>query len=161
LPAPRRTSISSTRSPGRPPTLNHRGATHSLLLLPRGPGFVAWLLAQAAARTARLARALWHLGHESRTAHRRRPDYGYGTQILWPLSDWRPALGATFVIDLWFSGIILAGLAVSAFFYRSRIPGIVAGAVLAGYVGFQSVEKQKALELAGNTPPAAASRRRR
>ena len=30
--------------------------------------------------------------------------------ILAPFSDWRAALGTTFIIDLWFSGIIVAGL---------------------------------------------------
>ena len=29
--------------------------------------------------------------------------------ILAPFSDWRAAIGTTFIIDLWFSGIILAG----------------------------------------------------
>jgi inner membrane protein len=34
---------------------------------------------------------------------------GFGTIVFAPLSDWRAALGTTFIIDLWFSGIILAG----------------------------------------------------
>jgi inner membrane protein len=72
----------------------------------------------------------------------------FGTMIFAPFSDWRAALGTTFIIDLWFSGIIVAGLVFSAFFFRSRIPAIAASVVLAGYVGFQYVQKQRAVEFA-------------
>ena len=71
----------------------------------------------------------------------------FGTMIFAPFSDWRAALGTTFIIDLWFSGIIVTGLVFSAWFYRSRIPALAASVVLAGYVGFQYVQKQRALEL--------------
>jgi inner membrane protein len=68
--------------------------------------------------------------------------------VLAPFSDWRAALGTTFIIDLWFSGIIVAGLIVSAISWRSRLPAIAALAVLAGYIGFQFVQRQHALEYA-------------
>jgi inner membrane protein len=71
----------------------------------------------------------------------------FGTIILAPLSDWRAAIGTTFIIDLWFSGIIVAGLIFSVIFFRSRVPAVAASAVLAGYVGFQYVQKQRATEL--------------
>jgi len=71
----------------------------------------------------------------------------FGTIILAPFSDWRAAIGTTFIIDLWFSGIIVAGLVGSAIFYRTRVPAIAAAALLAGYVGFQYVQKQRATEL--------------
>jgi inner membrane protein len=70
----------------------------------------------------------------------------YGTMVLAPISDARVALGTTFIIDLWFSGIILAGLALSAFFHSTRLPSVVASLALCGYVGFQYVQKEKALE---------------
>ena len=66
--------------------------------------------------------------------------------VLAPLSDWRAGIGTTFIIDLWFSGIILAGLIVSLFFYRSRIPAVAASVALCAYVGFQYVQKQHAVE---------------
>jgi inner membrane protein len=69
----------------------------------------------------------------------------FGTIVFAPLSDWRAALGTTFIIDLWFSGIILAGL-VASIFVRNRIPAVAASVVLAGYVGFQYVQKQRALD---------------
>jgi inner membrane protein len=70
---------------------------------------------------------------------------GYGTMVLWPLSDWRPGLGITFVIDLWFSGILIAGLVFSVFLKKRKIPAIAAFAVLLAYLGFQAVLKEKAL----------------
>jgi inner membrane protein len=42
----------------------------------------------------------------------------------------------------------VVGLVFSVLFYRSRIPSIAAAAILAGYVGFQYVQKQNALEFA-------------
>ena len=72
----------------------------------------------------------------------------FGTMILWPVSDMRPGLGSTFIIDPWFSGIIVAGLVVSILFRQSSIPSAAAAIVLAGYVSFQTMEKQKALEFA-------------
>jgi inner membrane protein len=70
----------------------------------------------------------------------------FGTMILAPLSDWRAGIGTTFIIDLWFSGIILLGLVFSAVFRTTRLPAVVASAVLCGYVGFQYLQKQHALE---------------
>jgi len=70
---------------------------------------------------------------------------GFGTMVLAPFSDWRAALGTTFIIDLWFSGIIVAGLLVSIF-VKSRVPSVAALALLAGYVGFQYLQKQNAIE---------------
>lgn len=125
--------------------LNHRGITHSLVVLPAW----AWLLAWLAACLWRDPRG-WrpyisvaamgvgiHIAGDLITS--------YGTMILSPLSDGRFSLGTTFVIDLYFSGIILAGLAASGLWRASRAPAIVACAVLIGYVGFQAVLKHRAI----------------
>ena len=72
----------------------------------------------------------------------------YGTMVLAPVSDWRAGIGTTFIIDLWFTGIIVAGLIACAIAYRSRMPAIAALAVLGGYVGLQFVQRQHALEFA-------------
>jgi inner membrane protein len=72
----------------------------------------------------------------------------FGTMIFWPLSDMRPGLGSTFIIDLWFSGIIVAGLLASAVFRRTRTPSVVASVALCALVAFQYVQKQDALEFA-------------
>jgi inner membrane protein len=127
--------------------LTHRGVTHSLVLLPAWALLVSWILAKIL-REPGGWRALYGVTALALFAH----IVGdlitsFGTMILAPLSDWRSALGTTFIIDLWFSGIILAGLVLSAVFFKSRIPAVAASVVLAGYVGFQYIEKQRALDL--------------
>ena len=72
----------------------------------------------------------------------------YGTMVLAPLSDWRAGIGTTFIIDLWFSGIIIAGLLVSVLLKKTIIPAVASLAVLVGYVGFQYVQRERALEFA-------------
>ena len=124
----------------------HRGPTHSLLLLPFWAFLFSWVLAKILREQAGW-RALYgvtvlglalHIAGDLITS--------YGTMIFWPLSDMRPGLGSTFIIDPWFTGIILAGLLASIFFRKTRIPSIAASLVLAGYVAFQTLEKHKALE---------------
>ena len=126
--------------------LTHRGVTHSLVLLPAWALLYSWILAKVL-REPGGWRALYgvtalalltHIVGDLITS--------FGTMIFAPFSDWRAALGTTFIIDLWFSGIIVAGLVFSAFFYRTRIPAVAASVVLAGYVGFQYVQQQKALD---------------
>ena len=126
--------------------LNHRGVTHSLLLLPLWALLLAWLLAKLL-REPRGWKALYGICAAALVAHIAGDVItNFGTMVFAPLSDWRAAIGTTFIIDLWFSGIILAGLAMCAFLPKSRIPAIAACAVLVGYVGFQYIQKQRALE---------------
>jgi len=56
----------------------------------------------------------------------------YGTQVLLPFSDARLALDILFVVDLVFTGIIVAGLALS---WRDPLRARTSMAVLAAYVG--------------------------
>jgi inner membrane protein len=125
----------------------HRGPTHSILLLPFWALVFSWVLAKIL-REPRGWRALYgvtamgiglHIAGDVITS--------FGTIVLWPLSDWRAGIGTTFIIDLWFSGIILAGLLGSALLYKSRAPSIAASVALAAYVGFQYLQKQEALQL--------------
>lgn len=125
--------------------LHHRGVTHSVLLLPLWALLLAWLLS----RIARDPRGLkpWygvcamgigaHIAGDLITS--------FGTIVLAPLSDWRAGIGTTFIIDLWFTGIIAAGLLASALWRQTRVPALAAGVVLAGYVGMQWMLKQEAL----------------
>jgi inner membrane protein len=128
--------------------LHHRGATHSLLMMPLWALPLAWILARIL-REPGGWRALYgvcmlaiftHIVGDWITS--------FGTMVLAPLSDWRAGIGTTFIIDLWFSGIILAGLLLSVFFRRTRIPAVAASIVLCAYVGFQYLQKEKALEFA-------------
>ena len=124
----------------------HRGVTHSLILIPLWALVLSWLLAKIL-REPRGWRALYgitalgiglHIAGDVITS--------YGTMVLAPFSDWRAQIATTFIIDLWFSAIIVAGLAASAILYRSRWPAVAASAVLVAYVGFQYLQKEKALE---------------
>src|SRR5688572_32407804 len=94
--------------------LNHRGVTHSVLLLPLWALVLSWLLAKIL-REPRGWRALYGVCALALFAHIV-GDYitSFGTMVFAPLSDWRAALGTTFIIDLWFSGIIVVGLVLSA-----------------------------------------------
>jgi len=69
----------------------------------------------------------------------------FGTQILWPLSTWRAAIGTTYIIDPWFSGIIVSGLVGSVLLRRRKVPSITALLLLVCYVGFQLLLKQQAI----------------
>ncbi len=130
--------------------LNHRGITHSLVALPLWALFIAWLAALVL-RPRRGLRAFFgvaamgvgvHIAGDLITS--------FGTIVFAPLSDTRYSWGTTFIIDLWFSGIIIAGLLFSALWRKSRIPATAACAVLAAYVGFQAVMKHEAINIGKN-----------
>ncbi len=126
--------------------LHHRGATHSLILLP----LWAFLLAQLAALAWRRDRP-WkayfgiiamglaiHIAGDWITS--------FGTIVFAPFFDGRYGIGTTFIIDLWFTGIILAGLAASLAWRKTPVPAIVGLAALCGYVAFQGLQQQRAIE---------------
>src|SRR5262245_44297888 len=126
----------------------HRGVTHSIFLLP----VWALLLAWCCSKLVRGRGATWRdwfgvcaLGVGVRTVG----DLitAFVTMIYAPFSDARVAWSTTFIIDLWFSGIIVAGLVASALFRCSRAPAIASLAVLAGYVGLQAFAHSRAIDV--------------
>lgn len=128
--------------------LTHRGITHSVLLMPLWAFPIAWLLAKLL-REPGGWRALYgvcvlaigtHIAGDVITS--------FGTMVFAPFSDWRAGIGTTFIIDLWFTGIILAGLLVSLAFRATRLPAVAASAVLVGYVGLQAIQRNEALDFA-------------
>jgi len=130
--------------------LHHRGVTHSLVLLPLWAIPVSWILAKIL-RDPGGWKSLYGVSALGIGAHIA-GDWitSFGTMVLAPLSNWRAGIGTTFIIDPWFSGIILAGLILSMFFFRSRVPAITASLALCAYVGFQAVLKDRALDYARN-----------
>lgn len=125
---------------------NHRGITHSLLMLPlwaillsiifalvwRGrPSWRAYLGISALG-------VFTHIVGDLITS--------FGTMIFAPLSDARYALSLTFIIDLWFTGIIVVGLIVSALWRKSRAPAATAMTVLVAYLGIQGVLQHRAID---------------
>jgi inner membrane protein len=126
----------------------HRGPTHSILLLPFWALPLSWLLAKIL-REPRGWRALYGVTALGLGAHILGDLItSFGTIILAPFSDARFGWGTTFIIDLWFSGILLAGLLLAAIWRRSRVPAVAASVVLVCYVGFQAVLKERALDFA-------------
>jgi inner membrane protein len=127
----------------------HRGMTHSLIMLPLWSMGLAYLFSLITRR-----RYSWrafvgvcmlgigiHIAGDLITA--------FGTMILAPLSMWRAALPTTFILDPYFTSIIVAGLIGSAIWKETRAPALAGVAVLAGYVGFQALLLGRAVA-AGN-----------
>ena len=137
----------------------HRGVTHSVVLLP------VWALALGVTffyltRRRYSWRALTvvaglgigaHIVGDVITA--------FGTMMFAPLSLMRVAWPTTFIIDPYFSVIIIAGLIASARWPSTRKPAVIGLALLAGYVGFQGLLHQRALDIgrahAARTAPGA------
>jgi len=140
---------------------HHRGVTHSLVMLPlwtillslifalvwrKGPGWKSY------APVVGLSLAV-HIAGDWITS--------FGTMIFAPLSDYRHGLGTTFIIDLWFSGIIVSGLLLSLLWRRSRVPAVAGLAVLAGYVVLQYALLQQAVDFGERHAQAAGIREAR
>jgi inner membrane protein len=127
--------------------IHHRGATHSLLLWPLWAlllaGLAAWAFRRPNAwRTYAGVAALGILAHIAGDLIT-----SYGTMIWTPFSDARVAWGTTFIIDLWFSGIILAGLFASIAWKQSRVPAVMACIALLGYLGLQAHWRAQAIDV--------------
>ncbi len=129
---------------------HHRGVTHSLVMLALWALLLAWLCTRVW-RNVENAGPGWrayagviawgiaaHIAGDWITS--------FGTMVFAPLSDWRAALSTTFIIDLWFSGIIIAGLLASWLWRKSRWPAVAGMGVLCAYVGFQFAMQQRAID---------------
>lgn len=127
----------------------HRGPTHSLILAPLWAVALGWSCAGLLRDrdNSRIYMGLCLLGLLSHIAG----DFitVYGTQILAPISDWRPGLGITFVIDPWFSLILSAGLVVSLGL-RSALGARAGLLALLLYLGLQLLLQQRATWIGDN-----------
>lgn len=125
----------------------HRGVTHSIILLPLWALLLAWLLSRfsrhryswrAIYGTAALGIGI-HIAGDVITA--------YGTMIFAPFSDYRIAFPFTFIIDPYFTGIIVLGLAAALLKHGKCYPAVISMLVLASYVGFQAFLHSGAVEI--------------
>lgn len=127
----------------------HRSLTHSLILLPLWAGLLGFVFAKvfknryepkALALLAGWA-LLLHIFGDLITA--------YGTMALAPLSWAKLSWPATFIIDLWFTGIIAVGLILAAIFRQQggRI-AVAALVLLTFYVGYQGDLRWQAEQVA-------------
>jgi inner membrane protein len=132
---------------------HHRGVTHSLVMLAFWTVLLAWLCTRVWRKLedngpgwrAYSGIIAWgiaaHIAGDWITS--------FGTMVFAPLSDWRAALSTTFIIDLWFSGIIIAGLLASWIWRRkswARWPAVTGLSVLCAYVVFQFAMQQRAID---------------
>lgn len=125
----------------------HRGITHSILLLP----VWALLLSLIFSRLLKNApdwRSLYiicclglgiHIAGDVITS--------YGTMIFAPITDWRASLDTTFIIDPFFSAIIIIAL-IFSFTWKNRRSAATTGlVVLVFYLGLQTWAHNKAIHV--------------
>jgi inner membrane protein len=125
----------------------HRGVTHSLILLPLW-GLLLASLFTLLERNRSNWRGYFMLAMAGITIHIAGDVITtYGTQIFAPFSPWKASQPFTFIIDLWFSGIIIAGLLASWWWRGSSCPAQFALALLVCYVGFQAAMNSRAVAL--------------
>ena len=127
----------------------HRGVTHSILMLPLWAlllSFIFFLLWRRRYRWQLFVgisamSVLIHILGDVITA--------YGTMVFAPLTDWRFSIPTTFIIDLYFSGIILLALVI-AWIRKSQAQRIaVVGLItLVTYIGIQGYWHQQATYIA-------------
>ena len=125
----------------------HRGITHSVIVLPLwalGLSLLFMLLVRGKyswrAFVGVVALGIGaHIAGDVITA--------FGTMIFAPFSDWRAQFPTTFIIDPYFTAIVVAGLVASAIWNRTRKPAIIGLTLLAAYVGFQGILQQRAVAI--------------
>jgi len=129
----------------------HRGITHSVLMMPIWALVLAWVMSQLTRLTTKqdhhwknfyvlclLALGI-HIFGDVITA--------YGTEVFSPISNYRLSFPSTFIIDLYFSGIILVAILLSVFIKRHAKNISLAGlGVLLGYILLQNYWMHQALE---------------
>lgn len=122
----------------------HQGPTHSLVLLPLWACLLSWLFSWLTQK-----RYVWklfvlpaslgitiHIVGDLITS--------YGLMLFAPFSTERFSLPLVFVIDPWFSLIVIAGLIISWRHPRQRVAAVTALASLCGYVIFLWTLQQQA-----------------
>ena len=126
---------------------HHRGVTHSLLMAPLWALLLAALMRWGFASTRVRGgwKWLWPITFGGIVIHIA-GDWitQFGTMLLAPFSDARFGLGAVFIIDLVFSGLLLAGLLLAAALPRWRWPAQAGLAAVVMWVGLAWVGKQEA-----------------
>lgn len=128
-------------------TLWHRSITHSFIVLPLWALLVAVVLAFAFRQRGEW-RYLSLLASVALVSHILSDLITvYGTQILSPISGWRASVGTTFILDPWFTAIVLVG-SIAGLRDQVRYLPQICLAILVGYVGFQALAKQQAIAVA-------------
>lgn len=146
--------------------MNHRGITHSIFLLPMWAYlvslFLAWMFH---------GRILFHEGwiNDDATKKELQKEFfilslvsiavhiffdiitSFGTMVFSPFDNTRVELGSVYIIDFWFTGIILVGILLSwKLSVKKHIPAIVSLFFLTAYIGLTQYLKYEAEDFAIN-----------
>jgi len=134
---------------------HHRGLTHSILLIP----LWGWLIFSLSSRRIKEspympwligAALLMHILLDLITT--------FGTMILAPLTDWRASLDLVFIIDPFFSALILVPLLLGLIWKKqNRKFGVLSLVLMCGYLALTFSNQQQAIELARKAHPDATS----
>ena len=117
----------------------HRGFTHALLFAPVGAAIVAgvWL---ARRRWRPQALALWLCCLVAYASHcLLDAATSYGTQLLWPFSNFRAGWDLISIVDPIFTLALVVGLILALKFQKQRLAG-AALIFCAGYIGLGAVQ---------------------
>jgi len=125
----------------------HRGPTHSILMIPLWALLLGWLSSLMARQRENLALytlvavvgLFSHIFSDVITA--------WGTQIFWPLSDYRAVLATSFVIDPIMTALVSIALLASLYWKRRRF-AVLGFAALVTYIAMQAVIKSQVETLA-------------
>ena len=124
----------------------HRAETHSLVMLPLWALLLGYMFAVILKRKQYLRECILICGLSLFSHILTDAITSWGTQIFAPLSDYRLGLGLTFVIDPYFTSLILFGL-VAALIRKSRLAAQTGLVVLLAYIGMQGLLKYQAYAL--------------
>lgn len=126
--------------------LHHRGFTHSLAFVPVGGllvGTFVWLVMRRRLgwRSVTLAATLGYVTHGLLDA-----TTSYGTQLLWPFSNFRAAWDIAPIIEPVFTLILLTGF-VAGFFQSVPRASRIAAILAAAWMGVMVLQHQRAIDL--------------
>jgi inner membrane protein len=125
----------------------HRGITHSVLMLPLWALILSLILSRLL-KPSPDWRSLYiicclglgiHIAGDVITS--------YGTMIFAPFSDWRTSLDTTFIIDPFFTGIIVISLICSLMFKQRQVIAMSGLVVLIAYISMQAWAHHRSIQI--------------
>lgn len=139
---------------------NHRGITHSIILMPIWAFLISWFFAwllknkhllhkdwvDETATEKEIIKELFFLSFFSILLHVLCDIItSFGTMFLAPVDRTRFEIGSVYIVDLWFTGIIVTGLLASWFVKKDQyLMSRIFLTILVGYVGFTQHIKSEA-----------------
>ncbi len=136
----------------------HRGITHSIIMMPLWAIILAWVLAKILSRFTRIQiswRELLPLCLLSLSIH----IFGdvitaYGTEVFAPFSNYRLSFPTTFIIDLYFTAILLLSIIVSVIIRKHAKTIALSGVgILMAYILLQGYWLRQAVTEAYRSVP--------